>query len=189
MRAAIWLWKKREKSESTKYFEFRDDKGYLHQFSYVNNVSFNKSNSDLKENFWEYRQASPKGKKLNFSWVTNIKITKNNIYKLTIGARARWKIENETYNSLKNLGYNFRHNYGHGKQRLSAIFCLLMILAFFIDQIQEIGCSLFRLTRKSSRGTYRGLWEEVMVLFRHSDVDSWEALYKKIAKVSLTDTT
>jgi hypothetical protein len=25
--------------------------------------------------------------------------------------RARWKIENETFNTLKNQGYNFEHNY------------------------------------------------------------------------------
>ena len=26
--------------------------------------------------------------------------------------RCRWKIENETFNTLKNQGYNFEHNYG-----------------------------------------------------------------------------
>ena len=29
---------------------------------------------------------------------------------------ARWKIENETFNVLKNNGYNPEHNFGHGKQ-------------------------------------------------------------------------
>ena len=32
------------------------------------------------------------------------------------GGRARWKIENETFNTLKNQGYHFEHNYGHGKK-------------------------------------------------------------------------
>ena len=64
--------------------------------------------------------------------------------KIMRGGRARWKIENETFNTLKNLGYNFERNYGHGKNYLSTIFCMLMMLAFLIDQIQEICCPLFR---------------------------------------------
>jgi len=178
-----------ETSDSTKYFEMTDERGYFHQFKFINNVSLNRSNPQQKVNFWEYRQTSPKGKELNFSWITNIHITKRNIYSLTRGGRARWKIENETYNTLKNLGYNFKHSYGHGKEHLSAVFCLLMILAFFIDQIQEIACTLFRAARKSAGGTYRGLWEELRVLFRHLVVDSWETLYRKIAKIPLQNTS
>ena len=143
-----YLFEKVESSDETKYHEFKDEKGYLHQFSYLNNVSLNKSHQNLKVNFFEYRQTDPKGKELNFSWVTNIFITNENIYQLMIGGRARWKIENETYNTLKNLGYNFEHNYGHGKENLSTIFCMLMMLAFFIDQIQEIACSLFQAVKK-----------------------------------------
>ncbi len=176
-------------SDRTKYFEMKDEKGYLHQFRFINDVSLNKAHPELKINFWEYRETSLKGKKINFSWVTNIHITEKNIFNLTRGGRARWKIENETYNTLKNLGYNFKHNYGHGKEHLSAVFCLLMILAFFIDQVQEIACSLFRAARKCAGGSYRGLWEELRVLFRHIIMDSWEMLYRKIAKISLQNTS
>jgi len=178
-----------DSSETTKYFEMKDEKGYLHQFRFINNVSLNKANPDLKVNFLEYRQTNPKGKELNFSWVTNIHITKKNVYNLMRGGRARWKIENETYNTLKNLGYNFKHNYGHGKEHLSAVFCLLMILAFFIDQIQEIACSLFRAAKKYAGGSYRGLWEEMRVLFRYIFIVSWEMLYQKIAGIPLQDTS
>ncbi|MEZ4549426.1 MAG: hypothetical protein R2874_02835 [Desulfobacterales bacterium] len=45
------------------------------------------------------------------------------------GGRARWKIENETFNTLKNQGYNFEHNYGLGVKNLSLIFAMLMMLA------------------------------------------------------------
>ena len=32
--------------------------------------------------------------------------------------RSRWKIENETFNTLKNRGYNFDHNFGHDFKEL-----------------------------------------------------------------------
>jgi len=45
-----------------------------------------------------------------------------NAYQIMRGGRARWKIENETFNTLKNQGYNFEHNYGLGKKNLSVVF-------------------------------------------------------------------
>ena len=64
-------------------------------------------------------------------------------YQFMCGARARWKIENETFNTLKNQGYQIGHNFGLGKQHLSAVFVLLMMLAFLVDQIQQLCCPLF----------------------------------------------
>jgi hypothetical protein len=43
---------------------------------------------------------------------------RNNIVMLVKGGRARWKIENETFNTLKNQGYHIEHNFGHGQHNL-----------------------------------------------------------------------
>jgi len=144
-------------SEETKNYEILDAKGIFHQFRYINDVALNKSNPDVRVNFLEYMQTDAKGKETLFSWVTNIWINQGNVFALMKGGRARWKIENETFNTLKNLGYNFEHNYGHGKKYLSTILCLLMLLAFLIDQIQGIACSLFAAVKKRA-GSYRGIW-------------------------------
>jgi len=40
----------------------------------------------------------------HFSWVTDIPISESNLMLLMRGGRARWKIENETFNTLKNQG-------------------------------------------------------------------------------------
>ncbi len=53
-------------------------------------------------------------------------------------------MENETFNTLKNQGYNFAHNYGHGEQNLSVVFAVVMMLAFLVDQTQQLCCALFR---------------------------------------------
>jgi hypothetical protein len=171
------LFKAVDESEDTQYYEFRDEKGFLHQFRYLNNVALNKSNPDVRVNFLEYMQTDPKGKEILFSWVTNIQITQANVFSLMKGGRSRWKIENETFNTLKNLGYNFEHNYGHGKKYLSTNFCLLMLLSFLIDQIQGIACSLFQAVKKQA-GTFKALWEKTRVLFEYTEITSWESLYR-----------
>lgn len=172
-----FLFEAADASEETRYHEFRDENGFLHQFRYLNGIALNKSNPDVKVNFLEYMQTDPKGKETFFSWVTNIHINQVNVFAIMRGGRARWKIENETFNTLKNLGYNFEHNYGHGKKYLSTIFCLLMLLSFLIDQVQGISCSLFQAIKKQA-GSFRALWEKTRVLFEYAELASWEYLYR-----------
>lgn len=169
-----------EESEDEQYCEVADDKGVMHQFRFVNGIALNKSNPDVQVNFVEYMQTDPKGKELKFSWVTNIQITSKNVFALMRGGRARWKIENETFNTLKNLEYNFEHNYGHGKKYLSTNLCFLMMLAFLIDQVQAISCKLFQAIRKKL-GAFRVLCETVRVLLQYMAFESWEDLYRRIA--------
>jgi hypothetical protein len=62
--------------------------------------------------------------------VTSLPATAENVVEIAACARARWKIENESFNVLKNNGYNLAHNFGHGKQHLAQQFVLLNLLAF-----------------------------------------------------------
>ena len=52
--------------------------------------------------------------------------------------RSHWKIENETFNMLKNLGYKLEHNFGHGHQHLATV----LLLVFLLDPLQELCCPL-----------------------------------------------
>src|SRR5262249_44477123 len=91
------------------------------------------------------------------------RVSKRNVYHLMRGGRARWKIENETFNTLKNQGYNFEHNYGHGTQNLSVVFATLMRLAFLVDQTQQLCCALFQAVW-AKLGSKRMLWERMRAL-------------------------
>lgn len=181
------LFEQLEESDDAEYYEEKTADGYYHQFRFVNGLSLNKSNQDVKVNLIEYRQTDPKGKETNFSWVTNIRIFSGNVMKLMRGGRARWKIENETFNTLKNLGYNLEHNYGHGKKHLSTNLCMLMMLAFLIDQVQEISCSLYQKCRLALH-TYRELWMHMRVLFRRVNLLSWENFYSILADDGILNT-
>jgi len=120
--------------------------------------------------------------------VTDIRVSFKNVAKIVKAGRSRWKIENETFNTLKNLGYNFEHNYGHGKKHLSTVFCTLMMISFLIDQIQEICCSLFQKC-KNFAGTYRGLWETMRGFFRFIKFNNWERFYQIMANEAILDTS
>ena len=91
--------------------------------------------------------------------------------------RARWKIENETFNTLKNQGYHFEHNYGLGKKNLSLNFAMLMMLAFLVDQTQQLSCKLFRAVWEKE-GSKRALWENMRALFNQFLFSSMQMLFE-----------
>ncbi|MCP4991604.1 MAG: transposase, partial [Colwellia sp.] len=156
----------------------KDNPEITHRFRFINEVPLNASNQDLLVNFIEYWEVTDKETK-HFSWVTDFIITKDNAYQIMRGGRARWKIENETFNTLKNQGYNFGHNYGLGKKHLSTIFVMLMMLAFLVDQTQQLCCALFRSVWKKV-GSKKALWEKVRSMFECFKVDSMEMLYNAL---------
>lgn len=96
------------------------------------------------------------------------------------GGRARWKIENETFNTLKNQGYNLEHNYGHGQQHLATVLGFLMMLAFLVDQVQELGCRLWQAARAHFRSR-TSLWERLRVLFTGFYIPDWKTLWEAVA--------
>ena len=101
---------------------------------------------------------------------------------ITRGGRARWHIENETFNTLKNQGYHFEHNFGHGYKNLSTVFAMLMMLAFLIDQTEQFCCGLFQGALKKLNSKKSRLWRRVKGFFEFHVVNSWEALYRAIIK-------
>ena len=133
-----------EQAGQVRHYERHDrGAGITHRFRFINDMPLNESRHDVRVNFIEYWEVS-QDRVQHFSWVTDFRVHKSNVYKLMRGGRARWKIENETFNTLKNHGYHFDHNYGHGEQNLSVVLALLMMLAFLVDQTQQLCCALFR---------------------------------------------
>lgn len=153
------------------------DKEVVHHFKIVYDAPLNKSNQDVRVTFVEYSEKNSRtGKTKRFSWVTDLEVNKDNVYKFMRGARARWKIENETFNTLKNQGYHFGHNFGLGKKHLSETFVHLMMLAFLIDQIQQLCCPLFNAAWKKWKSK-RSLWEKVRGKFHNFQIATMEDLY------------
>ena len=148
------------------------------EVSWVWDVVLNESNPDLRVHFLEYNQYDATGKCLkHFTWITDFHITHRNAWALAQGGRARWHIENETFNTLKNQGYHFEHNYGHGEQNLSVVFAMLMMLAFLVDQAQQLCCPLFRAVWDKV-GSKRALWEQLRSHFYHFTFRSMRQLYE-----------
>lgn len=153
-------------------------KGVIHRFGFINQVPLNASHPDLLVNFIEYWEFDGH-KEQHFCWITDFTVTTANVFELMRGGRARWKIENETFNTLKNQGYHFEHNYGHGQQFLSVNLAALLLLAFLVDQTQQLASTLFQAVLKKE-GSRIQLWEHVRALFYTLPFTSLEEIFRAL---------
>jgi hypothetical protein len=89
--------------------------------------------------------------------------------------RGRWKIENENHNVLKTKGYQVEHNFGHGKQYLSATMLSLNLLAFRLHTVLDWSAEQYALLRQvlARRQTF---FEDIRALTRDMGFESWHHL-------------
>ncbi len=175
----------------------KENPDIIHRFRILNTVPLNDSNQEVEVNFIEYWENSIKKDKVTYhnTWVSDFTLTQENAYTIMRGGRARWKIENETFNTLKNQGYNLGHNYGLGEKYLAVVFTMLMMLAFLVDQTQQLCCGLFQSVWKKLKSK-KTLWESIRSYFKVLLFESMEILYNALlygikvqAPVILYDTT
>ena len=161
--------------------EDEDDPEITHRFRILNVVPLNRSNLELPVNFIEYWEHSKKAEKITYhnTWITDFTLTMENAYIIMRGGRARWKIENETFNTLKNQGCNFGHNYGLGEKNSAVVFAMLMMSAFPVDQIRQLCRTLFQSVWKKLRSE-KALWESIRSLFKCFQSESMEMLYNAL---------
>jgi DDE family transposase len=157
-----------------------DPTGIRHYFAWTNDLCLCESAVDVAVNYLLYEQTDKRGKTTRWTWATNIPLNAKSVESVMRAGRSRWKIENETFNTLKNQGYNFEHNYGHGKQNLATVLALTMFLAFTTDQIIQRCWKLFRQVRNGLR-TKAKLWESLRSLFKVQFFPTMDALYRQMA--------
>jgi hypothetical protein len=157
--------------------------GRICAIRFANNLILNGQNQDLLVNYLEYVEVDAQSAEILFfsSWITDLPINEDNTREMVTVARTRWKIENETFNTLKNQGYYLEHNYGHGKEYLATNFAILTFLAFLIDQMAQCLDNSFQKALAVYQ-TKRAFWEKVRQVFDLLPAVSMNAIYRFIAK-------
>ena len=109
------------------------------------------------------------------AWATDHNLDETRVVEVAAAGRSRWKIENEGFNVLKNRGYHFDHNYGHGQQQLSSVLLTLLLLAFLCHTVLHLCCNMYRSVRQEL-GTRRTFFDDLRALTRYVYFTSWQQL-------------
>jgi hypothetical protein len=147
-----WLYETVEHSYSEEKRAERWD-GHYHIVStwrWVNGVPLRDTKDARMVNyiFFEMKRRETGEVVYKNSWITDKEVREGNVEQLVSCGRARWKIENEHNNVLKNRGYNLQHNFGHGEKHACEIFFMLNLIGFQMHTILELGDRDFREARK-----------------------------------------
>lgn len=115
-------------------------KNLIYRYRYTSRVPLKDEESSLEVNWCEVTVINEKTEKIIYqnNWITNHKITENNVEKIVKAGRSRWKVENEGNNVLKNHGYNLEHNFGHGENHLCELLLSLNLLAFLFHTVLDL---------------------------------------------------
>jgi hypothetical protein len=149
---------------------------HTYAYRYANTVPLAEGQDALKVNWCEVTVTDHNGKVVYHNgWVTNLKITEQNVAAIVAAGRARWKIENENNNTLKTKGYHLEHNFGHGKRHLSSLLAAMNILAFLYHTFLSLTDEHYRLIRVTlpSRKTF---FDDLRALTRYMLFPNWAAL-------------
>jgi hypothetical protein len=114
------------------------------------------------------------------AFVTSLPVTADNVVEIAACARARWKIENESFNVLKNNGYNLAHNFGHGKKYLARTFATMNLLAFAFHTACDCLESLWQQAREAV-GARAHFFQDLHTITAYVLFPSWHSLLYTVA--------
>jgi hypothetical protein len=114
------------------------------------------------------------------AFVTSLPLTAENVVEVAACARARWKIENESFNVLKNNGYNLAHNFGHGKKYLARTFAAMNLLAFAFHAACDCLETLWQQAREAV-GARARFFQDLHTITAYVLFPSWHSLIYTVA--------
>ena len=154
-------------------------------YRWLSGVPLRATEDAILVNWFSVEIRNAKGKRTYYnSFVTDLAITSGTVAELAACGRARWKIENETFNVLKTNGYNLEHNFGHGKQTLASVLVTLNLLAFAFHTAAYLGVLAWR-TAVIARGpTYR-FFEHLRTITAYVVFQDWPHLLRSIAAAAV----
>ena len=144
-------------------------------YRYVNQVPLRADAKTLMVNWCEVTVVREANGELLYhnAFATNLNLTAQTVQAVVAAGRARWKIENENNNVLKNQGYNLEHNYGHGSQHLSSVLVTLLLLAFLCHTVLQLADTAYQRVR-AELGTRKTFFDDIRALTRYLYFESWE---------------
>ena len=151
-----------------------------HRFRWLEAVPIRDGKDALIVNWLDMEIIDAAGKTTyRNSFVTDLAVNKANVAELAACGRARWKIENETFNTLKTKGYNLEHNFGHGKDHLAAVLATMNLIAFAMHTVADLADTSWRQAR-AAVGTRKRFFEDLRALTTYLVFPTWALLIETL---------
>jgi hypothetical protein len=149
-------------------------------YRWLSKVPIRGTEDALMVNWFSVETLNSKGKRTyHNTYITDLPVTAGTVADLAPCGRARWKVENETFNVLKTDVYNLEHNFGHGKETLASILVTLNLLAFAFHTAARLSVTAWRLAVTARGATYR-FFEHLRTVTAYVVFETWDHLLRSI---------
>lgn len=153
------------------------DKGKTATYRFAHDVPLRNTTDAMNVNWCEIVLTDAKGKiTYKNAFVTSLPIEATTVAEIVQCGRTRWKIENGSFNILKNNGYNFAHNFGHGKHHLASTFAAMNLLAFTFHVVSDLTDDRWQRAR-ASVGKRTTFFNEIVAICKYHVFDTWTTLF------------
>jgi hypothetical protein len=153
----------------------------IFRYRWIENVPLRDGKDAMTVNWISFQIVDAKGKvKYTMAWVTSLPVSKDTVADIVACGRARWKIENESFNVMKNHGYALEHNFGHGKQFLAMILATFNLLAFAWHSVLDLLEPPWQAAREAAAKRTR-FFTNMVTLTAFVVFPSWPLFIKSLA--------
>jgi hypothetical protein len=122
--------------------------------------------------------------KYSIAWVTSLPVNQHSVAEIAACGRARWKIENETFNVMKNHGYELEHNFGHGETFLAMTLAALNLLAFAWHSVLDLVEPKWQAARQAA-AKRSSFFAHILTLTTYVVFPSWPVLLNALATFTI----
>lgn len=109
----------------------------------------------------------------HFTYLTNLKVARRNIFELVEAGRLRWKIENEGFNTQKNSKLALEHKYAHRNFERMKIYYELLQISHMIEQL-TLRRKKIREKVKTIKVSIQQLFLDMVAVLRHVPLSAQE---------------
>lgn len=154
---------------------FKEEKGTAKYVNHVEEITGKNFIANIFE--YDYEQINKKTNKrtmVNFQWITDIELTNRNIEEMVKYGRKRWKIENEGFNTQKNILYKIEHLNSKNPNAMKNHYLMTQI-ADILMQLYLAGTKVLKELKQTIKNTSARLLET----FRRAIVTDEDVFYIK----------
>jgi hypothetical protein len=151
-----------------------------HRYRWMEEVPLRDGKDGLIVNWLEIEIVAGDGRvTYRNSFVTDLAVNEANVAELAACGRARWKIENESFNTLKTKGYNLEHNFGHGQKNLAAVLATMNLIAFAMHTVADLIDRRWQAAR-AAIGSRKRFFEDLRALTTYLVFGGWGMLIETL---------
>jgi hypothetical protein len=156
-----------------------------HRYRFVEKVPLRDGKDAVLVNWIGCEILNAKGEvKFRTAFVTSLPVAESNVAEIAACGRARWKIENESFNVLKNHGYELEHNFGHGETYLAMMLAALNMLAFAWHTVLDLTEPPWRRAREAAEKR-TSFFASLATLTSFVVVPAWSELLEALATFTI----